>query len=227
MPELTEFRKQHFEANCLAWAALNHFLSADLLREFSLVLVEAVGGGLFELGQLFEDELIAGTWGLESWALRPLDVQSPVAQYLQNRIRYLVWANDTDLFYDQNHPQPAGRISPAVVEDAIRLGQCDLKGLEQVASRLKVSPNTSIETLLLAMRKTSELREAHNKDDLSVKIMELCNAIDMPLGAVVTKHLAIYASTRTTGKWRCDFIISAHAGWSTTPSMDGASTSLS
>ncbi|MGO9399103.1 MAG: hypothetical protein ACLP19_14860 [Xanthobacteraceae bacterium] len=189
MPEPTELRKQHFEANCLAWTALNHFLSADLLREFSQVLIEAVGGGLFKLDQLFEDELIAVVGGLESWAVRPLDVESPVAQYLQSRIRYLVWANDTDLFYDQNQPQPAGRISPAAVEDAIRLGQCDLNGLEQVAGRLKVPPDGSYETLVFAMRKMGELREPHNKYELPAKIVELCNTIDMPLAAVVTKHL--------------------------------------
>ena len=184
MSEHTEPRKQHFEAHCLAWAALSHFLSADLLREFSQVLVEVVGGGLWKLDQLFEDELIVGVGGLESWAVRPLEVESSVARYLQNRIRYLVWGNDGDVFYDPDQPQPPGRISPAAVEDANRLGQSDLSGLEQIAGRLKVPPGTSLETLFIAMGKASRLRGAHNKQAIS-EIVELCNAIDMPLAAVI------------------------------------------
>ena len=38
MPELMPHRVQHFKANCLAWAALYHFLPANLLRELSYVL---------------------------------------------------------------------------------------------------------------------------------------------------------------------------------------------
>ena len=41
MPELSALRKEHFKANCLAWAALNHFLPADLLRELSGALVNS------------------------------------------------------------------------------------------------------------------------------------------------------------------------------------------
>jgi hypothetical protein len=188
MFEHSEPRKQHFEAHCLAWAALSHFLSADLLREFSQALVEVVGGGQFKLDQLFENELVAGSGGLESWAVRPLAVEGPVAQYLQNRIRYLVWGNDGDVYYEQNQPQPTGRIAPAAIEDAIRLGQCDLLVLEQIADRLKVPSGTSLETLFIAMGKASRLREAHDTQTAS-EIVELCNATDMPLAAVITKHL--------------------------------------
>ncbi len=190
MPEPNALRKQHFQANCLAWIALNHFLPAHLLRELSLVLVDAVGGGQFRLDQLFEERIIAGVDGLETWAVRPLDVKHRIAQYLQNRIRYLIWANDTDLFYDQSQQEPAmGILTPGEVEDAIRLGQCDLRGFVMVASRLKIPSQTSIESLLFAVRMTRELLTAHDKDELTIKIVEMCDTIAMPLAAVVMKHL--------------------------------------
>jgi hypothetical protein len=190
MPEPNTLRKQHFEANCLAWVALNHFLPADLLRELSHVLVEAVGGAQFQLGQLFEERVITAVDGLEAWAVRPLEIKSPLAQYLQNRVRYLIWANDTDLFYNQNQQEAAaGRITPGEVEDAIRLGQCDLRGFELVARRLKIPAQTSIESLLLAIRMTDELRRALDTSELTVKIVDTCDTIPMPLAAVVMKHL--------------------------------------
>ena len=160
MPEPSAPRKRHFEAHCLAWTALNHFLPADLLRELAQALVESVGGGQFQLGQLFEEELVGGLRGLESWAVRPLDVKDPLAKHLQNRIRYLIWANDTELFYDDKETRPTGLVSPAALEAAVRLGQCDLNVLDQVVSRLNLPPQTSAETLLSVMKKTNELRTA-------------------------------------------------------------------
>ena len=65
MPELSALRKEHFKANCLAWAALNHFLPADLLRELSGALVDAVGPGQFRLDQLFDEKLLVGAEGFE------------------------------------------------------------------------------------------------------------------------------------------------------------------
>jgi hypothetical protein len=189
MPDPSAIRSRHFEVHCLAWAALNHFLSADLLREFSEALVTAVGGGEFDLRQLFEDELIGSAEGLESWAVRPLEVKSPLGQYLQNRIRYLIWMNDRELFYDANQPQPAGPINPATVEAALRLGQCDLKVVRQLTREFKFPLSTSIETLLLVIKQTSELCDAKNKAEKSGRVIELCDKIEMPLGSVVVKHL--------------------------------------
>ncbi|WP_322868304.1 hypothetical protein U7859_02300 [Bradyrhizobium ottawaense] len=188
MSENSEARTQHFETHCLAWAALRHFLSAGLLREFSHALVRVVGGDQVKLDQLFEEELIAGTDGLESWAVRPREVETPVERYLQSRIRYLVWENDGEVFYERNQPHPAEFISPANVEDAIRVGQSDLFALEQIAVRLKVPPGTSFETLVAAIGKAGRLRETYSERAIS-EIVELCNAIDMPLAAVMTKHL--------------------------------------
>src|ERR1039458_5449466 len=106
MPELMSHRAQHFKANCLAWTAIHHFLPANLLRELCYALVDAVGGGQIRFDQLFQEELVGGPKGLESWAVRPLDNKDSVAQYLQHRIRYFVWANDTEVYYDRNRPQP-------------------------------------------------------------------------------------------------------------------------
>lgn len=188
MSENSEARTQHFETHCLAWAALSHFLSADLLREFSQALVRVVGGRQVRFDQLFEEELLAEIHGLESWAVRPREVDSPVTRYLQSRVRYLVWENDSEVFYDRNQPHPAEFISPANVEDAIRVGRSDLFTLEQIAGRLKVPPGTSIEAFVVAMGKASRLRETHSNQAIS-EIVELCDAIDMPLAAVMTKHL--------------------------------------
>ena len=66
-----------FQGNCFAWAALNYFLPADLLRELLDVLVAEVSGGQLRLNELFEERLIDGPESLRSWAARPRDYHPP------------------------------------------------------------------------------------------------------------------------------------------------------
>jgi hypothetical protein len=189
MPELMPHRMQHFKANCLAWVALYHFLPANLLRELSYVLVDAVGDGQIRFDQLFQEDLVGGPEGLESWAVRPLDNKDSVAQYLQHRIRYFVWANDGEVYYDRNRPQPDDAVGPGAIEGAIRLGQIDLGTLEQVIDQLKFPPQPSIHALAAAIRKTRELRHSPQPAESLAAIVEFCGTIEMPLAAVVMKHL--------------------------------------
>ena len=124
-----------------------------------------------------------------SWAIRPLEVKDRLAQYLQGRIRYFVWANDSEMFYDRDHAQSSDKMGPAALENAVRLGHIDLNVLGQVIDQLKFPPQESIHTLLAAIKKTYELRQSQEPTEPYLKILQLCGTIDMPFAAVVTKHL--------------------------------------
>src|ERR1700724_492067 len=132
MPQELSHRTEHFKANCLAWSALYHFLPAHLLRELSYVLVEAVSQNQIQFRQIFEEDLIIGHDGLASWAVRPIVVTEPIAQYIQRRIRYFVWSNDGDIYYEKSDQQTADTVNPGSLEDAVRLGRADLSVLDQV-----------------------------------------------------------------------------------------------
>ena len=75
------------------------------------------------------------------------------------------------------------------MEDAIRLGQCDFGVLDQVVAQLKPLPQASIQTLVAAMQMTNALRNSQERAGLAAGIIESCDPIDMPLAAVVLKHL--------------------------------------
>jgi len=180
-------RSEHFRTNCLAWAALHHFLTAELLRELSRAIIDAVSGGQLSLEQLFEESLTEGPDGLQSWILRPIVHESPLGRYLQRRIRY--WSDDTDAFLDSNIDATPGAISPKAIEDAVRIGRLDLNVPQQILDQFKFPEGHSIRALLSAIGTTRSLIGPDAALQASPAIANMCDEIDMPLAAVSLKHL--------------------------------------
>src|SRR6185312_6233885 len=100
MPELALIRESHFKENCLAWAALHHFLPINLVHELSRAIVTVVSNEQIALEDLFDQTITSDDLSLGSWALKPLEANTPLDQYLQRRIRSFSWANDSDIFYE-------------------------------------------------------------------------------------------------------------------------------
>jgi hypothetical protein len=189
MSQNPSHRTEHFKANCLAWSALYHFLPAHLLRELSYVLVEVISQNQIQFRQLFEEDLVIGHEGLASWAVRPIIVTDPLAQYIQRRIRYFVWSNDGDVYYEKTNQQTENTVNPGSLEDAIRLGRADLNVLDQLDQQFNFSTQGSIGKLYGAMKLARELcRRPDNLLNLK-EILELCDSAEFPLDAVLLKHL--------------------------------------
>src|SRR5580692_783185 len=201
MLQTPSHRTDHFKANCLAWSALYHFLPAHLLRELSYVLVAAVSQNQIQFRQLFEEDLVIGHEGLASWAVRPIVVTDSVAQYIQRRIRYFVWSNDGDVYYEKNDQQSADTVNPGSLEDAVRLGRADLNMLDQLDHQFDFSAQDSINKLYATMKLARELcRTPDNLLNLN-EILERCDAVETPLGAVLLKHLGdLFADD---DRWTC------------------------
>jgi hypothetical protein len=176
-------RRDHFRANCLAWTALNHFLSADLLREFSRVLVDTASVGQLSLELLFDESLSEGREALASWVVRPLQIEFPLAQYLQNRIRYFVWANDGDVYFDADDAGKAGSITPKAIESAVRLGLADLYFPQKAFDPHTFPDEDTIRTLVTAIDAAVAMKHL---GDLSVDADEWENAYDLYR---MTQHL--------------------------------------
>ena len=189
MPQELSHRTEHFKANCLAWSALYHFLPAHLLRELSYVLVEAVSQNQIQFRQIFEEDLIIGHDGLASWAVRPIVVTEPIAQYIQRRIRYFVWSNDGDIYYEKSDQQTADTVNPGSLEDAVRLGRADLSVLDQLNHQFDFSAQDSVGKLYTAMKMARQLSPAADGAPNLTELLELCDLVEIPLGAVLLKHL--------------------------------------
>jgi hypothetical protein len=189
MHERDNFREEHFRRNCLAWVTLYHFLPANLVRELSYVLVDAVSGGDVAFESLFEEELIKGPDSIDTWLLKPLDVESPLAEYLQRRIRYLVWQHDGVASVQEDMKPNVGKITPAVVENAVLLGCVDLSTAERVLEEMRFPHQESFSALLSAIIYMTGVRTGSVEMVLN-GVERYCGQIEMPLQAVIVKHIA-------------------------------------
>ncbi len=182
----TATRAEHFRQNFLAWAALIHFLPANLLREFCFVAVEFLSNTRLSLPELFDELLIATSSDLDYWLIRPKDPLGPLAQYLQRRIRSLTWGND---YYIPVEPTLASEsaINPLFLENAIRLGWADLTSPSSLFEPQNFPTDSSsihaLREFHFVVRRPSDSRETKRND-----FEQLVRCVDMPLAAIMVKH---------------------------------------
>ena len=153
------------------------------------MLVEAVSQNQIQFRQIFEEDLIIGHDGLASWAVRPIAVTEPIAQYIQRRIRYFVWSNDGDVYYEKSDQQTADTVNPGSLEDAVRLGRVDLSALNRLNHQFDFSAQDSVGKLYTAMKLARQLSPAADGSPSLTELLELCDSVEIPLGAVLLKHL--------------------------------------
>src|SRR5579864_141697 len=189
MPKRDALREEHFKKNCLAWLTLYHFLPASLVRELSYVLVDSVSGGNIVFDNLFDEELIEGPDSIDTWLLRPLDVSSPLAEYLQRRIRYLVWQHDGEAGVQEEIKTTGDKITPTAVEKAVLLGRADLSIAEGDLEELRLPYQESFSALLSAVKHMIGGRTSPHTQEVLNAIDEACGPIEMPLQAVIIKHI--------------------------------------
>ncbi len=190
MKKPAETRADHFERQSLAWAALHHFLPADLLREWLAVLVRQVSQDTIEIGDLFEDQLIAPPGEFTSWILRPREPKSPLIEYLQQRIRYLIWKHDDQAFINDQHITSDFGLNPRLLESAITLGFYDLGADEAQISALGLPESGAIHMLTRFIAQACEVfRSGGGQEKLIFDLTQRAKSIEMPLRAVVLKHV--------------------------------------
>jgi hypothetical protein len=180
-------RRRHFNENWLAWAALHHFLPANLVRELAQVIVREMSGGDFTADDLFEEAVTPGPGFVDSWILQPLEPGKPLGEFLQRLIRGIAWQNDVLPNIPLRLRAP-GPVQPSVLEKAIRLGAADLGWSDAVYNELKVTEQNSIETLWKAIT-TAKATLMLSPGDFAHLMRPLFEAVEQPLAATITKHL--------------------------------------
>jgi len=173
----------------LAWIALHHFLPAHFLRTLSWLLVDIASQGQLQFPLLFEEDTVVGEGALSSWAVRPREVSGSLPQYLQHRIRYFIWSNDGEVFYDAEAPENSNHISPRRVENAVSLGRTDLDGLGHWENKFDFPPNDSVKKLVSALGVVHQVARTPGFSGGIGMVTELCGSVAMPLKAVMLKHI--------------------------------------
>ncbi len=192
-------RASHFEQHGLLWLSLHHFLPAPLLQEFAAALIGSMSDGMLSLSNLFETVLSAGPGPGEAWAVAPKPVEQHLARYLQQVIRALVWENDTTPIAVTEQLSVAEQAKVKALEGAIAFAhfdlQTDVKTLETTARPCE----PGIGALLATMK---ALRDPDlSNAALEIIIDEAARSTEMPLTAVLVKHLGDLCAD--SDRWNC------------------------
>lgn len=178
-------RKEHFESDWLAWAAIHHFLPAPLLRELSYVIVDRVSNSALSFSQLFDETISEESSALASWLIRPLPVSSQLAEYLQYRIRAFTWQNDEGGFLSLIREEMPDSTAPSLLEKAVEFGASDFTSRYVLGKDEQdfgqSSMNHFIRSFIQARTKDT--------DGFMDTLMEHLKTVPMPLSAIMLKHL--------------------------------------
>lgn len=172
----------------LCWLALNHFMTAGMVRNLAAILVEEVSGGKLSLADLFDEWLVGNGTCVESWVTKPKPVTGRLELFLQNGVRNLVWQNDKSSVSGNPELVELTRIPPALIDYAINLGASDFKFSPKLSEELSLNyyPElASLDEALQFSKKVFELPQTHNLADL----FEIVNNLPLILKATVLKHL--------------------------------------
>lgn len=180
--------KSHFFDHWLPWLALYHFLPAADLREVACGMVSSVSRGKLTLNELFDEHLIDSGAASEAWIITPKTVTTPLARYLQSRIRSLVWGNDDEVFFDPKTEWDSLAVHPSLIEAAINLGSHpSLDQCERINTAHNLTDHPELTALLHCIEAGS--RDASH-GDTSTYLKTIENAVaelGMPLRAAVLK----------------------------------------
>lgn len=183
-------RKLHFEGNWLTWVVLRHFLPAPLFRELAYVIVDRISDNALTLDQLFDETITDGLPCLDSWLVQPLETNSNLASYLQYRIRSLIWTSDSESppFHQENSEKPHV-ISSEIFDMIVNLGAADLMSAKTLLEDIPDINQPSFIQFVAAFKATCVSWKSQNTEDFLTKLEPCIRSIEMPLVAVVTKHL--------------------------------------
>jgi hypothetical protein len=192
-------RAQYFTRHWQLWASLHHFLSAPLLRELLVVIVEQVSSRSLAFGDLFDDAVSASHAEMATWLLRLRDVNDELSSYLQRRIHSILWQQDTTCYVPTDHALAKQLEAANALETALQFGVFDFSVLrlqwrnvqaQLPTAGLQESFSFFKDALIEAGQKLSSALEGPAVASFDI----LLKAIPAPLDSVVAKHLGdLYA----------------------------------
>lgn len=185
---LTDLRLQNFKKHYLLWVALHHFLTADLVQELSIAVVDAASAGRLDFHELFESELSGGNSVMAMLALKTRPCADNLGKYLQRIVCHLAWQTD-------GAPVPIGegvaldeRHAMRSLEQALKLAQLDLDSpLELPLADGITAP--AFELLRSSIGQLGAMAAQNSLEDISALASAVIASVDFPLSALVVKHL--------------------------------------
>jgi hypothetical protein len=181
-------RLAHFKQNYLLWVVVRHFLSADLIEELSVAVVDAASNGSAALEDLFDTRISGGVSALATWVIRPRPVSQPFIGFLQRLIRAIVWQSDETVVPHDHDVKPVEKATMRSLESALELSHADLTTMAHWFTQAEALPEP-LRVLVTAVNRLIEVVQPATTAALEPIITDIASRIEAPLSAILVKHL--------------------------------------
>ena len=182
-------RHLHFKRDHLLWIVLRHFLSANLVEELSIAVVDAASDGKLAFDALFDACASGGPPAMASWVVRARPTSLPLASYLQRLIRELVWQGDYSAVPDSRNVAPEEAATMKALEAALTLSHLDLGAIGRSPDFARAAPEP-LQPVVIAMVDLKGLVvHSDPSEALETIVAAATERISAPLSAVLVKHL--------------------------------------
>lgn len=182
-------RRKHFSQHWLAWNALRHFLPSRLVQELAEEIVLAVSESKLSLTDLLNHQLTTGPQCLELWLVEPLQVESPIAQYLQMLVRAFAWQNDVATPSDLNGGSLTDQNIAQSLSSSFHLSLVDLRWPAHDIQRIALPKESSAHVIWEGIQLAKSLSQTGNDADFTSAVLPYISALEFPLSVAFAKHL--------------------------------------
>lgn len=191
--DFTSIRSASYAASLLPWIVVHHFLPAGQLAEFSVALVEGLGGGDLRFGDLFEAQSSEGPDVLNAWLIQPKPVADGRARVLQEAVRVMAWQSDSSTSPAQHGPSGPEADLRNGLSAAFDLAHADCGTIESWLRHWKAAPD-DLRILAETVGQVRDLAAAGAWPGLAAMAQGVRNRFAFPLSAILIKHLGDLAA---------------------------------
>ena len=178
-------RRADFREHHLLWLVVRHYLSADLLKELCVAIIDVASASSLSLADLCEHQSTRGNPALSNWAIKLKPRDGVLHSYLQRLVQVVIWQGDqVPGVHDRDS---AGSDLPAMLalEAAMEIAHADLFNITNSAANRSPCP-APLKPLVDAMLNLSGKLEDENPVESLFDLGLGCASL---LGAVLVKHL--------------------------------------
>lgn len=179
--------ESHFANHWLPWLALYHFLPVFHLREVVCGMIQFMSRGELTLNQLFDEQVTDSNSVSEAWVITPKPATTPLASYLQDRIRFLVWGNDASASFDPASDWSGLSVHPTLVEAVVSFG--NYSNAASLARALDLHGTAEFPELSALVHCIETLSQSISEEvsELTDAIENTVTKLEMPLRAAALK----------------------------------------
>ena len=179
----TDIRVAEFRARPIPWIIVHHLLTAELVRELAIAIVDVGSCGRLALADLVDELAPAGDSALSSWSIVTRGTSDPLADFLTRYITTMVWRGDDPV--SQTHEKVATEDAAwiGVLDGAFRLSCADLGSIGRLDDE-RLSPAS----LAMAQARAAAADESHVDIGFLDAVRNISEGGAPLLSALLTKH---------------------------------------